>query len=138
MNGDRAAFLATTPLDKTHNLNNSILEYDYVIEKAPQEFAWLPEILTKKGESLVRLDRGAEGALEFERAIKLSPEYTLPYAALSDYYKESGQIAKARQALERGLAVAPDSRLLLRRKTDLDRKGASGTARKPAALSRVE
>jgi hypothetical protein len=59
------------------------------------------------------------------RAIELKPQYWPPYVALSDYFKELGQIAVAREWLEKGLAAAPNAQPLLRRLAELDRaKGA--------------
>jgi len=120
MASNRAAFSSNTRQDRTHNLNESIKEFDYVIERAPPDFALLPEILTKKGESLVRLDRGPDGMFEFQRAIKIKAGYGPAYAAMSDYYKETGQLAKARESLEKGLSVAPNSTALARRLAELD------------------
>ena len=120
MSSNRAAFLSNTREDRTFNLNNSINEFDYVIQRAPPDFPLLPEILTKKGESLIRLDRVGEGMLEFQRALKIKADYTPPYAAMSDFYKETGQLAKAREWLEKGLLAAPDSKALMRRLAQLD------------------
>ncbi|SRR6266513_348500 len=136
MNVNRAAFLSNTRGDRLHNLNYSLLEFDYVIDRAPADFSLLPEILTRRGESLILLDRSAEAMLEFQRAIKIKADYTLPYAAMSDYYKGTGQLPKAREWLEKGLAAAPNARPLMRRMAELDRlkgKRETGSARKPAA-----
>jgi tetratricopeptide (TPR) repeat protein len=138
MNGNRAAFLTNTREDRTFNLNKSINEFDYVIERAPPDFALLPEILTRKGESLIQLDRAGEAILEFQRAIKIKADYALAYAAVSDFYKRTGQLAKAREWLERGLSAAPNAKALTRRLAELDnlkdrRRTAPGPARKPAA-----
>jgi len=138
MNTYRAAILAKTQQDRVHNLGNSILEFDYVIRNATPDFSLLPEILTRKGESLIRLDRGAEGVAELQNAINRSPDFWEPYAAMSDYYRDLGQVAKAREWAEKGLSAAPDSRALTRRVTALGgggskQKSASGSSRKPTA-----
>jgi hypothetical protein len=39
---------------------------------------------------------------------------------MSDYYKDMGDFAKARQALETGLSNAPDAKGLRRRLSELD------------------
>jgi hypothetical protein len=111
-------------------LLDAIGEYDFVLERAPDEFILLPEILTKKGENLVRLGRGPTAVLQFERAIALKPDYWPPFAQLSDYYRELGDARKAREALVRGLSSAPDAPALKRRLAELD---AGGDARKPPA-----
>jgi hypothetical protein len=59
---------------------------------------------------------------------------------MSDYYKETGQLAKAREWLEKGLSVAPNANGLTRRLAELDgakdkRKNAPKPATKPSAAS---
>ena len=104
-------------------LQNSIQEFDYVAERAPASFVLLPEILTKKGENLIRLEKGPLGALDLERAIGLKPDYWPPYAALSDYYREAGDLVRARQVLNDGLAKSPGAKPLRSRLAELDKEG---------------
>jgi tetratricopeptide (TPR) repeat protein len=98
----------------------SIPEFDYVISQARPDFVLMPEILTKKGENLLRIERAAEAIPALHRAIELKHQYWPPYVALSDYFKELGQIAVAREWLEKGLAAAPNTQPLLRRLAELD------------------
>jgi len=120
MASNRASYLSRTPQDRLHNLGISINEFDYVIQRVPPDFALLPEMLTKRGENLTRLNRGEEGMLDFRRAIELKPDYWPAYAAMSDYYKEIGQDAKAREWLKKGLSVAPNTKALMLRLAELD------------------
>jgi len=117
---NRATFLSRTQQERLLNLNSSIYEFDYVIQRAPPDFVLLPEILTKKGESLIRLGRGPDGALELQRAIALKPDYWPPYAAMSDYNKEIGDLKAAREWLEKGLSTSPNTKALLQRRAELD------------------
>jgi tetratricopeptide (TPR) repeat protein len=118
---NRALVLARSEQVKIHYLSSSIPEFDYVLERAPASFVLLPEILTKKGENLIRLGRGAAGVLELERAIDLKSNYWPPYAALSDYYMRVGDLAKARQWLQKGLNFSPDAKPLQRRLSELQK-----------------
>jgi len=120
MKTNRALLFTRAPQHRTFYLDSSISEFDYVISYAPRDFILLPEILTKKGENLIRLGRASQGALELLRAIELKPDYWPPYAAVSDYYKEIGEIAKAREWLEKGLSVTPDVRALKSRLANLE------------------
>lgn len=143
MASNRAAFLSNTPEDRRHYLGVSIKEFDYVIDRAPPDFSMLPEILTKKGESLIQLDRIGEGIVEIEQAIRIKADYSPAYAAMSDYYKGTGQLAKAREWLEKGLSEAPNAQALVRRLAALDGrkdkgKTSPGPAKKPAAAPRSE
>ena len=135
MKTNRANLLARTERDRLYYLTDSISEFDYVIERAPLDFRLLPEILTKKGDTLVRLDRAGEGMLEFQRAIKLKPDYWQAYAAMSDYYKETRQFAKAREWLDKGLSAAPNAKILKERLTELD-AGQSKRKKDPAPVGR--
>lgn len=117
---NHALFSSRTREDRIYSLNDSIREFDYVIERAPSNFVLLPEILTKKGENLIRLGSGPQGLLQLERAIELKPDYWPPYAYISDYYKELGQVAQAREWLEKGLSVAPNTKPLMRRLAQLN------------------
>jgi tetratricopeptide (TPR) repeat protein len=120
MKTNRALFLVRTERFRIFYLNDSIQEFDYVINRVPPEFKLLPEILTKKGENLIRLRRDQEGILQLQRAIGLKPDYWPPYAAISDYYKERGNLAKAREWLEEGLSASPEVKALKRRRAELD------------------
>ena len=137
MDVNRAAFLAQDAIESRFNLTNSVAEFDYVIERAPLDFPMLPEILTKKGESLLKLNRDGEAMLQFERAVKIKPGYEPAYAAASDYYKDIREPAKAREWLRKGLSAAPNSKALKRRLAELDgpnekRTTAPDPSRKPA------
>jgi len=120
MNTNRAMLLARTNQIKRFYLASSIDEFDFVLRRVPADFMLLAEILTKKGENLIRLGRVPAGAAELQRAIQSKPDYWPPYAALSDQFKNSGDLARAREWLEKGLAAVPDARPLKRRLGELD------------------
>jgi tetratricopeptide (TPR) repeat protein len=120
MKTNRALLLARDTDTRRFYLGDAISEYDYVIQHSSDDFVLLPEILTKKGENLVRLGKGPQAIREFDRAMTLKPDYWPPYAHLSDYYRSTGDVAKARETLTRGLESAPDATALRRRLAELD------------------
>lgn len=131
---NRAILLSRTPADRQFHLNSSIVEFDYVIQRAPQDFIVLPEILTKKGENMIRLGRAHLGIVELQRAIDLKPDYWPPYVQLSDYYKGTGDFQKAREHLENALSYSPDAQAVKRRLAELNGvKAKPRTAAEPAA-----
>ena len=130
MKTNRAVLLARSRDIRDFYLRDSIGEFEYVIQRAPSDFVLLPEIITKQSENLARLGKGPVAVLGFERAAELKPDYWPPYAHISDYYKEAGDIPKARAALEKGLSFAPDASALKRRLTELEQ---SQAARRPAS-----
>jgi tetratricopeptide (TPR) repeat protein len=115
MKTNRAVLLARDPKVKNFFLNDALGEFDYVIERAPSNFVLLPEILTKKAENLLLLDRGPLAVNALERAIEVKPDYWPPYAKLADHYKESGDVERARKTLQSGLAANPSASALSRR-----------------------
>lgn len=133
MKTNRAMLLARNTQTRQFYLGDSINEFNYVIERAPEDFVLLPEILSRKGQNLIRLGKVPLGMLELERAAQLKPDYWVPYAYMSDYYKESGDLRKAREQLEKGLQAAPDSTALKRRLEELEPgKSKTKAARPPA------
>jgi tetratricopeptide (TPR) repeat protein len=121
MKTNRAVLLARTEQARRFYLSDAIGEFDYVLQRAPEDFILLPEILARKGQNLIRLGKAPQAIMVLERAAQLKPDYWPPYAYLSDYYLEIGDTKKAREYLERGLAVA-DMPPLKQRLEDLDRK----------------
>jgi tetratricopeptide (TPR) repeat protein len=117
---NRAMYIERTKQARDAHLTYSIGEFEYVIKNAKPDFVMLPEILTKKGENLIRLERAAEGIPDLLRAIQRKPDYWPPYVALSDYYKSAGDAATAREWAQKGLAAAPHVKPLQRRLAELD------------------
>lgn len=129
MKMNRAVLLLRgNPQFRLSYLGESNREFDYVLGRAAPDFILLPEILTKKAENLVRMGQGPAAIVEFSRAIEKKPDYWPPYAYLSDYYKEVGEKAKAREILEQGLAQVPQADALKRRLAEL----ASGSSLRSA------
>jgi tetratricopeptide (TPR) repeat protein len=112
---NRARFSAKDNRDRLRHLRLSIPEFDYVLRNAPADFVLLPEVLTKKGENLLGLGRGPEGVGELLKAVHVKPDYWPPYALMSDYYKQLGNLPEARKILEQGLEANPGAEPLRKR-----------------------
>jgi tetratricopeptide (TPR) repeat protein len=130
MKTNRALLLARNQQTRTFYLRSGIDEFDYVLRRAPPDFVMLPEILTKKGENLIKLGYGEKGVMELQSAIAAKQDYWPPYADLSDYYKGKGDVGKARDILEKALTFAPDEKALTRRLGEL---GGAGGKKETAA-----
>ena len=132
MKTNRGVLLARDAHVRESYLSDSLNEFEYIIARVPENFILLPEMLTKKGENLIRLGKGPMGILELERAAGLKPDYWPPYAQMSDYYRQLGDVRKAKELLERGLSFAPDAVALKRRLTELNSgKGSTKSPSKP-------
>ena len=117
---NNAKLVARSPAQRKQEWELSIPEFDYVLQNAPPNFVLLPEMLTMKGESLMALDRGTQAIPVLQRAIELKPDYWPPYIAISDYFKNAGDIAKAREWLQKGLSSSPNTKTLQNRLAELD------------------
>ena len=115
-----ARFFAKTKQERMYRWGSSIREIDYVIDRAPPDFMLLPEILTKRGESLLDLGKVSLAVVDFQRAMKLKPDYWPPYVQMSDYYKGTGDFQKAREYLEKALSYSPDAKSLKTRLMELE------------------
>jgi tetratricopeptide (TPR) repeat protein len=127
MKTNRAMLLTREKKYRLFYLEDSILEFEYVLRYTPENHVLLPEILTKKGENLIRLDRPAEGIRDLTRAIDAKPDYWPAYVVMSDYYKATGDRKKAREVLEKALSFSPNAKAVQRRLADLD-----ASAKRPA------
>jgi tetratricopeptide (TPR) repeat protein len=117
----RALYFEKTKAGRDAALKRSLGEYDYTILRVEPTFPLLPEILTKKGETLVML--GLPEAMEpLHQAISLRGDYWPAYAALSDYFANLGNAEQARQWLQKGLEAAPNATALARRLAELNSK----------------
>jgi tetratricopeptide (TPR) repeat protein len=128
VNTNRALYFSSNKQERNYELSQSVREFDYVLERVTPDLVLLPEILTKRGENLLRLGNAPQAVVDLNRAIELKPDHWPPYAALSDYFKGLGDIASAREWAEKGLAAAPGTKALERRLTDLGKTKASRSA----------
>ncbi len=118
---NQALYSSLTKQERDSELAQSVKEFRYVLERVAPDFVLVPEILTRRGENLLRLGNGPEGVVDLNRAIVLKPDHWPPYAALSDYYRTLGDLEAARTWAERGLSAAPGTKALQRRLAELDK-----------------
>lgn len=119
MKTNRAFFHTQKAEVRNFYLESAVGEFDYVLRHATPDFVLLPEILTKKGEHLIRLGKAPAGTTELLRAIEAKPDYWPPYVVLSDHYRNTGDLTTARELLERALSFSPDAKVLKTRLREL-------------------
>ena len=120
MKANRGLFLARTQQAKTYYLNDAIAEFNYVIDRAPDDFILLPEMLARQGQAQLHLGQAFAANESIERAISIKPDYWLPYAVVSDFYKGNGDTERALEWIRRGLKSAPSVQALQSRLAELD------------------
>lgn len=132
---NRGTMLFRDPVERKRALNFSIPEFDYVLRHAPKDFVLLPELYTKRGGNLIRLGRTEEGMQDLRRAMELKSDYWPPYAVMSDYYRDAGNPAKAKEWLDKALSVAPNAKALQLRVSELraGRRSSAPSDPEPAA-----
>ena len=81
----------------------------------------LPEAHHNLGLAYDRMGRPDDAIRAFRDAIRLRPTYAAAYAGLGDALLTAGQVDAARQALERVIALQPDSALAAASREQLDR-----------------
>lgn len=115
-----ALFFSKNRQERTDALGYSLQEFDFILNQTDtSHFKLLPEVLTKKGENLIRLRRFPEALPVLQKAIQVKPDYWPPYAVLSDYFRDVGDIPKAHEWLDKALAIDPNAKSLKVRQTEL-------------------
>lgn len=121
-----------TPQQRTFLWERAVNEYDYMIRTSKATMPIMPEILLRRGEALLRLNKVMSAEESFQRAIKLKADYWEAYAAWADNLMSMKQFDRAREVLENGLTNAPQATPLQER---LQRLSATPDKPTPAKLS---
>jgi hypothetical protein len=104
-------------------LGYALDDYKYFIDRAPPSFPLLPEVYISRARVLFTLKRDDAAIADLNTAIRLKPEYSLPYARLSEYYQGIGDKSNAIQALERGIAHTRNPQNIAYFKAKLEKLG---------------
>ncbi len=108
-------------LAKRSYIKDALNNIAYMETHAGDKFILMPEIMVLKGRVLMAADRKAAAIVAYRHAMRLKPDYTKAYTALSDVYKKMANIEMAKQTLEEGLKRSPNSKALKRRLKKLSR-----------------
>lgn len=117
----RASDPALTTFRQSNN-QIAVNNFDYVLRNSTADFVLLPEVLLRKGMTLRLLGDDGNAAAAFLDAIRLKDDYTPAYSSLVDVYMDLGDLAAAREVLERGLKKAPNSTILSSKKLEIERR----------------
>jgi tetratricopeptide (TPR) repeat protein len=108
----RGAFLRTAD----DNLNYML---KFMSQNPDPGFVLAPEIMNQKGKVVAWRGQKSEAVTWYLKAIEIKPDYIPAYNSLVDYWVDIGNKDEALKYLNRGLAIKPESRSLLRRKKGL-------------------
>jgi Flp pilus assembly protein TadD len=70
--------------------------------------AWLAEVHTNLGASLVNTGRLAEAMRSYEEAVRIDPAYAGAYLNMGTLFGRLGDLARARQCFEKAIALRPE------------------------------
>lgn len=76
----------------------------------------------RMGWAQAKLGRTAPAFTSFRTAIKIKPKFAKAYAALSDLYRDLGQLNDALETINLGIKNIPKSKGLKRRKKELEKR----------------
>ena len=110
---------------RKHNYQAAVQNFVYVQRNASAAFPMMPEVNLRKGLSLRLLGDEGAAAKEFVGAIQLKSDYSPAYAALVDLYRDLGDLESAGETLELGLKHAPGSKILGKKKQELEAQSGS-------------
>ena len=116
---------AEQPQQRSFHYRKAVSDFDYVLNRADPSLPILPEVYLRKGNALRLMGDETAAGVAYQNAIRAKPDYTPAYAALIDVYIALGDRASARQVLEDGLQVVPNSGILQERRSELEQSGNS-------------
>ena len=96
-------------------LESFVKKTSYMEKHGTRNFIFLPELYTKRGQSLVTMGKKKESISYFKQAIKANPNYSRNYKELSKVYTSLGNHKEAIAIVEQGLKQRPNSKMLLYR-----------------------
>jgi len=111
---------ASQPEKESFHLNRAIGNFDYVIRNSSQSFPMLPEVYLRLGMVFRIQGRHGDAASAFTGAIRAKSTYTPAFSALIDLYVDLEDLTGARNVLDWGLREAPNSKILLGKKAELE------------------
>ena len=106
--------------------SSAITEFNYVIDRAPDDFVLKPEILVNRGAAEEVLGLASAAVVSYTEALRLDPAHVPAYIGLSTCFETLGDTAEALTVVDAGLRRVPDSDELRDRRKELE----SGSARR--------
>jgi|GEM_PF-1064697 tetratricopeptide (TPR) repeat protein len=120
------AIIITDKTQREYQLNPAIAEFSYIIDHATVKgllhFPMKGFVLFNRGKARELLGDKTTAISDYQLSIKENPKFTRSYAALFDIYLSNGKKDNAFKLLEKGLKHSPNSKLLLKKKKQLNVK----------------
>ena len=104
----RADRIGMLPVERIGTLTNVVGEFNYVLENSPPDFVLLPEVLTQRGDVLIRLGDAGAAIESYQAALQRKADYWPAYVSWGEVLLKIGRRKEAQELLERGLRLTPN------------------------------
>ncbi|MCW5632281.1 MAG: hypothetical protein KIT17_03015 [Rubrivivax sp.] len=108
LKANRAHGVGVPPQLRDTLLSSAISESHYVIQRAPQDFVLMPEILFRVGTYHAARSEWVQAIEFFDRSRAAKPDYWPPYLETANVNLRIGRRQQAVEALQAGLRVMPE------------------------------
>jgi tetratricopeptide (TPR) repeat protein len=119
---DRALAAMGDKEDRAHYMNESIGNFNYVLDHTREDYVMRGEVHVGKARTLKLAGKKGEATSEYFKALRYLPNASAIYQALADLLQDMGDKRKALEVITEGLKQSPDSKGLKRRYTELGGK----------------
>lgn len=106
---------ALNKTDRNFNLNAAVGEFDYVLthtQPIPRYFSYLAMVRVDLGRTYIHMGKTNDAIMQFTKASRLRPDFTVAYLELIDVYIKINDRDKALNAAREGLTHSPESKAL--------------------------
>jgi tetratricopeptide (TPR) repeat protein len=117
---NRAKRVNATAMEKRHNYNSAVSDIDFVLRYAKEDFPLMPEILSRRGEALIKLKEFGRAETDLRKAIEIRVDYWPAYTRLAECFRAQGKRDAAIQTLKDGIPKVSDARMLQRLLAELE------------------
>jgi tetratricopeptide (TPR) repeat protein len=109
-----------TANDRAGYLNFAAQNLSYVVRNAEPQFAFMPEVLYRRGQVVFRQGNASAAIADLERAVQGDPRHARASYELSQVLLSIGEKARAERVLKQALEASPTSKLLTSALRDLN------------------
>ena len=117
----KGKYATTSSKQENTSYSEAIFQFDYCQARWSSNYILAPELHVKKGEAMLGLGKHTQALDEFRSAIRIKPNYSAPYIALSKYYLGIGNKEQAEIWLQEGIKNVPKSKKLKRNLMKLEK-----------------
>lgn len=104
---------------RRHILTQVVDNINYVIDRAPKNDPFLPQLYTDRGATRILQGNGLLGLGDLQKAIEINPEHSMAYRNLVSYHVNGKRDKEAMEWVVKGLKHVPGDKVLKKRYVEL-------------------